>query len=219
MMMLVIYGAGGFGREVMDAARRINERHARWEGIAFLDDRVTEPTIYGAEVLSLSHAVERFGNTRLEAVIATGEPYVRKALREKLEAANVRMATLIDDATVVSPSSEISAGAVILCGCYVSSGAKLGANVAVVAGSLIGHDTVIGDDTVISGHVNIGGCSTIGSLSYVGMGVQVKDQTKIGSSSIVGMGSIVCKDIPDDVVALGNPCRPMQPNTDKRVFK
>ena len=219
MMMLVIYGAGGFGREVMDVARRVNERHPRWDGILFLDDRIVNPTIYGAEVLSLSQAVERFGNARIEAVIATGEPHVRKALREKLEAAKVRLATVIDDTTVVSPSSEISAGVVVLPGCYVSSSAKIGVNVAVVAGSMIGHDTVIGDDTVISGHVNIGGCSSIGSQSYVGMGVQIKDQTRIGSSSIIGMGSVIYKDIPDDVVALGNPCRPMRANTDKRVFK
>jgi len=203
----------------MDVARRLNERHACWEGIAFLDDRVATPEFYGAEVFSPSGAIQRFGNARLEAVIATGEPHVRKTLREKLEAVNIRLATVIDDTTVVSPSSEISPGAIILPGCYVSSCATLGSNVAIVAGSLIGHDTVVGDDVVISGHVNIGGCCRIGNQSYVGMGAQIKEQTKIGSNSIIGMGSVVYKDIPDDVVALGNPCRPMRPNTEKRVFK
>ena len=51
------------------------------------------------------------------------------------------------------------------------------------------------------------------------MGAQVKEGTRIGLESIVGMGSVVFADIPDEVIALGNPCRPMRPNTCKRIFK
>jgi acetyltransferase-like isoleucine patch superfamily enzyme len=33
------------------------------------------------------------------------------------------------------------------------------------------------------------------------------------------MGSVVYSDIPDNVIALGNPARAARPNADKRVFK
>ena len=50
------------------------------------------------------------------------------------------------------------------------------------------------------------------------MGSQIKENTRIGKSAIVGMGSVVCADIPDEVIAMGNPCRPLRPNLNRRVF-
>ena len=35
--------------------------------------------------------------------------------------------------------------------------------------------------------------------------------SKIGSNVVIGGGSVVVKDIPDNVVAVGNPCRPIRP--------
>lgn len=34
----------------------------------------------------------------------------------------------------------------------------------------------------------------------------------IGSNVVIGAGSVVCKDIPDDVIAFGNPCRVIRKN-------
>ena len=218
-MNLLIYCAGGFGREVMDIARRLNRAHARWETIAFLDDAREETEYYGARVLQLEDACARFGANAVEAVIATGEPFVRKALREKLEAAGVGLATLVDASAVISETATIGVGAIVFPGSFVSSMATLGSNMAIIAGSTIGHDTVFGDNCVVSGQVNIGGQCSIGSESYIGMGAQVKEGTRIGRGSIVGMGSVVFADIPDEVIALGNPCRPMRANTSKRIFK
>ncbi|MFW8642680.1 acyltransferase [Rhizobium beringeri] len=56
-------------------------------------------------------------------------------------------------------------------------------------------------------------------LSYLGMGALVKERMQIGHSSIIGMGSVVHIDIPDEVIALGNPARVVRRNEDKKVFK
>ena len=72
---------------------------------------------------------------------------------------------------------------------------------------------------VISSMVNIGGKTVIGRNTYIGMGALVKDQVRIGDGVIVGMGSVVFNDLPDNVIALGNPARPMRPNLEQRVFK
>jgi sugar O-acyltransferase (sialic acid O-acetyltransferase NeuD family) len=218
-MNLFIYCSGGFGREVADIARRTNAAYRRWDRIAFLDDTLEEGSSNGAEVYRLESVLERFGADTIEAVIANGDPFIRKALLERLDALNVRLASVIDNTAVISASAIIGAGAVIFPGCYVSSMARLGRNVAVVAGSLIGHDSHVGDNCVLSGHVNVGGGCSIGSTSYLGMGTQVKEQTRIGRNTIVGMGSIIFADVPDEVIALGNPCRAMRPNTTKRIFK
>ena len=37
----------------------------------------------------------------------------------------------------------------------------------------------------------------------------------IGDNSVIGAGSVVTKDIPDNVVAVGNPCRVLRPIGEK----
>ena len=49
--------------------------------------------------------------------------------------------------------------------------------------------------------------STIGSDVWVGGGAIICPGVTIGSRSVIGAGSVVTRDIPDDVLAAGNPCR------------
>ena len=48
---------------------------------------------------------------------------------------------------------------------------------------------------------------TIGDNVWFGGGVQVMPGVTIGSDTVIGSGSVVTKDIPEGVVAVGNPCR------------
>ena len=47
----------------------------------------------------------------------------------------------------------------------------------------------------------------IGDDVWIGGGAQILPGVTIGSRSVIGAGSVVTHDIPDDVVAAGNPCR------------
>lgn len=47
----------------------------------------------------------------------------------------------------------------------------------------------------------------IGSDVWVGAGALILAGVRIGSRSVIGAGSVVTRDIPDDVFAAGNPCR------------
>jgi len=47
----------------------------------------------------------------------------------------------------------------------------------------------------------------IGSDVWVGGGAIICPGVKIGSRSVIGAGSVVTRDIPEGVVAVGNPCR------------
>ena len=48
---------------------------------------------------------------------------------------------------------------------------------------------------------------TIGSDVWVGGGAIILPGVRIGSRAVIGAGSVVTRDIPDDVFAAGNPCR------------
>lgn len=55
---------------------------------------------------------------------------------------------------------------------------------------------------------------TVGDNVWFGGGVQVMPGVTIGSNVVIGSGSVVTKDIPDNVVAAGNPCRVIRPITE-----
>ncbi len=48
---------------------------------------------------------------------------------------------------------------------------------------------------------------TIGDEVWIGGGVMICPGVQIGARSVIGAGSVVTKDIPEDVLAVGNPCR------------
>jgi maltose O-acetyltransferase len=49
----------------------------------------------------------------------------------------------------------------------------------------------------------------VGNRVFIGAGTIVLPGVSIGNNVVVGAGSVVSRDIPDDVVAVGNPARPI----------
>ena len=51
----------------------------------------------------------------------------------------------------------------------------------------------------------------IGKNCWIGAGAVILPGVTIGDNVVVGAGSVVTKDLPDNVVAVGNPCRVLRP--------
>ncbi len=60
---------------------------------------------------------------------------------------------------------------------------------------------------------------TVGNNVWIGAGVQVLPGVKIGSNVVIGAGSVVTKDIPDNVIAVGNPCKVLREITEAEIKK
>jgi galactoside O-acetyltransferase len=60
---------------------------------------------------------------------------------------------------------------------------------------------------------------TIGNNVWIGGGVHVMPGVTIGDNTVIGAGSIVTKDIPSDVIAVGNPCKVLRKITDEDKLK
>lgn len=84
---------------------------------------------------------------------------------------------------------------------------KIGNYVKISSLSNIGHDSIIGDYTRIASGVMLAGYVEVGKRCFLGQGVKVREHLKIGNCSLVGQGANVLKDIPDNVIAFGNPCK------------
>ncbi|WP_020071594.1 NeuD/PglB/VioB family sugar acetyltransferase [Paraburkholderia caledonica] len=215
---LFIYGAGGFGKEVMDFARRLNAVTRHWDMLSFVDDVTTQRELHGAPVYRFNDSQVQDQLGEADFVIAVGEPAGRIKLAAKLAAVGARMSALCDPSAVISNSAQLNEGVLIGVSALVSSDARVGSNACVNSSSIIGHDVKVGEHTVISSMVNLGGASVIGGGSYIGMGALIKEGVRIGSNTIIGMGSVVYGDVPDNVIALGNPARVARLNTDRKVF-
>lgn len=60
---------------------------------------------------------------------------------------------------------------------------------------------------------------TVGDNVWFGAGVQVMPGVSIGSNVVIGSGSVVTKNIPDSVVAVGNPCVVLRQITEEDKVK
>lgn len=56
---------------------------------------------------------------------------------------------------------------------------------------------------------------SVGDNVWIGGGVQVMPGVTIGSNVVIGGGSVVVKDIPDNSVAVGNPCKVIRSITEE----
>ena len=58
---------------------------------------------------------------------------------------------------------------------------------------------------------------TVGDNVWFGAGVHVMPGVTIGSNVVIGAGSVVTKDIPDNVIAVGNPCKVLREITEDEI--
>lgn len=218
-MILGIYGAGDLGREVLDIALDINRMSCRWDDFLFIDDNPSKDTLMERQVLPFREVLRRYEVGEMEIVTAVGEPEARKVLREKIRAAGFRMGRCVHPSSRVSDTVQVEEGVVVQSGCYLACGVVLKENAYIQPNAMIGHDCVIGTDSVISPCACLAGHCVVGDKSYIGMAASVKEATTIGTQTVIGMGAIVLCDIPDCVVAFGQPARVVKKNETLRVFK
>lgn len=217
-MTLGIYGAGGLGREVLILAQNINKIEHRWDEYLFIDDAFIPSKVRSQTVSTFEEVINIYKSDVLEIVIAVGEPYIRNVIREKISKAGFSLATLIHPTVTIDYSTKLGLGIIICANCYVSCDVIIGDNVLIQPSACIGHDNIIGNNAVISSFVCIAGGCVIGEETYIGLNVPIKENIKIGSQTIIGMGSVVSRDIPNQVIALGNPARAMKENIDHKIF-
>lgn len=218
-MILGIYGAGGLGREVYEVAHTINRQSSFWSEIIFIDDGDNIKDIRKVPIYTFKEALCRFSQEPFEVCIAVGEPSVRQVLYDKLVAKGIKIATLVHPEVSIPDSTMIGEGTIICKFVSITCDIRIGNNVYIHPMACIGHDSVIGDSSVISSFVDIAGDCTIGKKVFLAIGVVMKQGISVGNKSIVGMSSVIHRDIPESVIAMGNPARAMKHNEKERVFK
>jgi len=215
---LAIYGVGGVGREVLELAGIINRISASWRDFVFIDDGDVPSVVRGIPVYKYEEAKALYGDS-LEIAIGVGEPTTREKLFAKIASDGFYSPTLIHPNVYIPASTTVGNGIVIQSDCFVSCDVTIKDHVYLQPRCNVGHDCVLEEGCIISAFGNLAGAVHIGRCTYIGMGVAIKELVSIGDYTIIGMSSSVYKDIPDNVIAVGNPARPMKNNDERKVFK
>ena len=137
-------------------------------------------------------------------IFSIGSNKVRKLLDEKWQA---DYATAIHPSAIISPTATVDKGSVVMQGAVIQTEATIGKHCIINTGATIDHECRIGDYVHVSPNATICGDSEVGEGTWIGAGSTVIQCVKIGKWCVVGAGSVVIHDLPDGVLAVGNPAR------------
>ena len=199
--MRIIFGCGGHGRVVLDAARS-EGMGCEW----VVDDNPSTIRLDGVEVVKSDEA-RWLQCSDFEFVVAIGRNDIRARKAEQLEAKGGVPILIQHRSAVVSTFAEVSKGSVVFAGAIVNPGARIGRHVILNTACSVDHDCVLGDYVHICPGVRLAGNVEVGKGVMIGTGASVIPGVKIGAWSIVGAGSVVIKSVPPGTVVFGNPAR------------
>lgn len=205
-----ILGSGGMAREVYQVYKS-QKFENKIAGFLINNNKVRFKKILDRPIIKFN---KQSLGTNVSLINGIGSPLRRKWIKQ-LEQGKYRFESvlhktaMIGDNIIMGKDLIIGANSVLTCDIRVGNHVIINTNVS------IGHDCIIGDFATISPGVNIGGGVKIGKNTFIGIGTVIIQGVKIGSNVILGTGSVVVNDIPDNVLAYGNPAKRIRKLGDK----
>jgi sugar O-acyltransferase (sialic acid O-acetyltransferase NeuD family) len=118
-----------------------------------------------------------------------------------------KFSNLISNKASISTFSKLGNSVFINSGVRINANSHLGNNNIINTNSSIDHDVLIGNDCHIAPGVTVCGNVKIGNNVFIGAGSTIQNSITIGSNVIIGSHSNVNKNINDNSVNFGNPCK------------
>jgi sugar O-acyltransferase (sialic acid O-acetyltransferase NeuD family) len=203
---VVILGSGRHGRNIADTFRQAGQ-----EILGFLDDtkpkgtRVNDVAVLGGFDLAGDADLLR----RAALHVAIGNSFVRKRLYEELAARGAVLASAIHPSTVISPYAHLAPGLFVAPFVRIAA-ARIGVGCSIDPFCSVGGESELGPYVTLAAHCSLVAASRIGACCFLGTHTSVGGGS-IGEGCIIGAGSVVLRDLPDDVRAYGAPAKIVGP--------
>ena len=208
MADIVVFGAGGFAREVAVLIGDINAaKPGSWNLLGFIDDSTSTVgrTLVDLPVLG---GIEWLSDRRDVAVcLGVGSPVTKRKLAARIAELRLQTPVLIHPNVVWSKFIEVGSGAVITAGNILTVDIEIGDFAMLNLACTVGHDVRVGPFATISPGAKISGNVIIGEGCDIGTGSASIQGIEIGNWSVIGAGAVVTSNIPANSTAVGVPAR------------
>lgn len=200
MKKAYIIGASGHGRVIASMI------HRKYSEIQFVDADASLK-----DVIPQSDFFEQIDNYRNgDIFIGIGSNKYRIQVYNKLKEADIKPANCIAENAFIAHDAELGHGIVICPGSIVGSRAVIGNNTIINTLTSIDHDCTLGNHSQVTAGVTFGGTTIVGENCFFGVKSATVPNISIGDNSVVMAGSIVYKDVPENVMVGGMPARVMK---------
>lgn len=204
-MRIGIFGAGGFGHELIEPLQTSLAYLPDPHELVFIDDDTSRRAGLPVVTLEAMSAGDLF-------IVAVGDGATRKAIEARCLAAGLEPWGYTGSHVSVGAGVEIGSGVVLCSYSMITANAKIGRQFQSNIYSYVAHDCVIGDYVTFAPRVCCNGNVHIEDFAYIGTGAVIRQGTpdkplRIGTGAVVGMGAVVTKDVPPGVTVMGNPAR------------
>jgi len=200
-MRLAIFGAGGHGKVVYEAALT-----AGYTDIVFYDVAWPKRSVHmGAAIVGDEDALYTRTPSFDLAFVAVGKNSIRKSILKKLRQYDIPLATLVHSRAIVSPTVRLGAGTVVLAGAVVNADTHIGDGCILNISCTVDHDCIIDDCVHIGPGANIGSEVKIGLDCFIGLGAVVGQRVSLINGSNIEERVVLSQSHFSDNLKLGHP--------------
>jgi sugar O-acyltransferase (sialic acid O-acetyltransferase NeuD family) len=209
MRSIVIYGAGGFGRETAFMIREINRLQPEWNLLGFCDDGKRKNDIVdGYPVLGGLNTLNAFAEP-VAVALAVADPQGRKKLRSAIVNGNITFPTLIHPSVLRGDieRNSLAEGAIVCAGTIMTTNVHIKSFAIINLMCSIGHDVTIGEYCSLMPSCSISGFVTLEEEVLIGTGARILPLLTVGKASRVGAGAVVVEHVKPGITVVGIPAK------------
>ena len=211
MKKIVLFGAGGLGKEVANMINEINKWKPTYDLLGFVvEKKYFKHNTYVNDLPILGDEEWLLQNKDVLCCCTIANVYQKARIQEYFSAQGIKFETIIAVSAYVAPFSSIGDGCIIYPYVLVSSNVTIDQGVLLNSYVTIGHDVSIGKYSTVQPATGISGNVKIGEKVSVGGHAFVVPGKKIGDEAVVAAGSIVFSNVKSHTTVLGNPAKRMR---------
>ena len=205
-MDVVILGAGGHGRVVLDILIQARQHNP----IGFLDNN---EKLHGRRVdgLPVIGGISKLDDLQTRgvrgAIIAIGDNGVRRGMADLLDQHHLDQVNAVHPSAQIARNATIGKGVVIAAGALVCAHCQIADNAILNTGCIVDHECAIGTAAHICPGVRLAGHVLVESGAFVGIGATITQNIRVGYEAIVGAGAVVIRDVEPMTTVVGVPAR------------
>ena len=156
--------------------------------------------------------VNEFTDRSVPVTLGVANAYTKLKAIKEFDISDLEFINIINRTSFISSTAILGKGLLINNFATIGAHAQIGNFVNISNKASVNHHSIIEDFASINPGVTLAGNVYVGKGTLIGIGATISNGVTIGKNSIVGAGSVVVRDIPDNVIAYGNPCKPMREN-------